>query len=247
MLTLTIDGIALSDYGLRLTTIDMPYRNATDIARGENRTWGFATRPQARSITLGVSVVAADGATLTGYLDEINAVMVRRDDRQVVLGPLPDRYWTCRIESWAGRRLSPIEWAGQLVLMAHDPYARSLEYDSEVDDVIADEWSDILAVGGTTFTYPTITLVADGAQPDITITIANATLEMELEWAGSLENDDVLTFDSEDETVTLNGDSAMTGIGGDNPRWPLLQAGDNVIAIDGFTGQVKIEWIERWI
>ena len=248
MLSLTIDSVDLSDYGLRLTSVDMPYRNATDSAQGESRTWAFATRPQARSFTLGVSVVAETGAALTGYLDDINAVMLDRGDRQVILGPLPDRYWICRIESWAGRRLSPIEWAGQLVLVAHDPYAYSTEYETVVDDVVAGEWSDVLAVGGTAYAYPVVTLTFDADYPEEAgITLRNATLEMELEWAGSLDPADVLVFDSENETVTLNGDSAMTGVGGDNPRWPLLQPGGNLIEIEGFTGTILITWRERHI
>ena len=248
MLSLTIDGIDLSDYGLRLTSIDMPYRNATDTAQAEGRTWGFTTRPQARSFTLGVSVVADTGAALAGYLDDINAVMVDRGDRQVILGPLPDRYWTCRIESWAGRRLSPVEWAGQLVLVAHDPYAYSTDYESVIDDVIAGEWSEVVAVGGTAYAYPVVTLTFDSDYPEeASITLRNATLEMEIEWAGSLDPADVLVFDSEAETVTLNGDAAMTGVSGDNPRWPLLKPGANLIEIEGFTGHISIEWRERYL
>jgi predicted phage tail component-like protein len=219
---------------------------ATDYAGADLRAWGFRSKAQPAHFSLDVIVTGSSLSDLDSNLSSIRGTLSETEDAELRFDENTDRYWLARFVSLSGSYRGPNAWVGQLELVCHDPAAYAEDEDTATDTAAA-SWSDLLTVGGTTYCFPVITLTADGAQADITVVVRNDTLDMELSWTGTLANEDVLEFDSETESVTLNAASAMTGVAGDNPRWPLLKAGDNLVEITGFTGTVLITWRERYL
>ncbi len=246
MSSMSWNDIGLAAYGLTVINLNMRPQMAVDHAQGDLRCYAFRSRHQPLRMSIAVQVTGADLSTLESNLSTIRGLLAERDDTKLEIDAFSGRYWTARFSGMPGSFRNSTLWEGAVDVICHDPAALA-ETLEDIDDVMADTWSDVLTVGGTTYCYPVITLTADGGQPAAAITITNDTLAMEIQWAGALLDADVLVFDSEAESVTLNGDAAMTGVAGVNPRWPLLKAGDNLIEIEGFTGAVKIEWRERYL
>jgi len=235
-----------ADYDLTVRQRNPSLSLATDHVTAELRAWGFRSTIQPARFALDVLVTGSSITDLEDNLSAIRGTLATMTDAELRFDEYTDRYWNARFVSLTGTFRGPTAWVGQLELVCHDPAAYAETEDTDTDSATGD-WSDTLTVGGTAYCYPVITLTASGAQNDITVTVRNDTLDMELSWSGSLANEDVLEFDSEAESVTLNDVSVMTGVSGDNPRWPLLKPGGNLIEISGFTGTVLITWRKRYL
>ena len=99
-------------------------------------------------------------------------------------------------------------------------------------------------VGGTGIVDPVITLTADMALGSVTIIVANATTGDTIQWTGSIDDEDVLVFDSEKWLVTLNGTASMSTV---TREFITLQPGANVITVTGFSGEVEITHRSRYL
>jgi phage-related protein len=100
-------------------------------------------------------------------------------------------------------------------------------------------------VGGTAITLPVWTLTAGETLSDVTIKLENVTTGEELQWTGSLVDEDELEIDCKYWTVKKNGTADMNITG----EFPRLAVGANSIKVTGLstTGTLNITYRDAYL
>lgn len=102
----------------------------------------------------------------------------------------------------------------------------------------------IVTVEGTEQVSPVITMTSDDTRTDTTVEIENETSGETFSWTGDLVPDDVLIINCQTGHVTLNGTASMATI--DGPFIHLL-AGENIINVAGFSGNLNFTYRPRYV
>lgn len=114
---------------------------------------------------------------------------------------------------------------------------------TDVDITIGGVYEDI---SGTANTKPLMELTANADLGTITVEIESKTTRQVFTWTGELNTDDVLLIDCENQYVTVNGVSAMSGLDG-TEEFIELQPGVNRMLVGAFTGNFKLTYHERFV
>ena len=133
--------------------------------------------------------------------------------------------------------------AGYYNLLMPRPAYSTTETSSDFN-IDADPDTIVETVGGTAITKPVWTLTAGETLTDVTIKLENVTTDEELQWTGSLVDEDELEIDSQYWTVKKNGTVDMNITG----EFPRLIAGSNLIKVTGLstTGTLNITYRDSY-
>lgn len=114
---------------------------------------------------------------------------------------------------------------------------------TDVDITIGGVYENI---SGTANTKPLMELTANADLGTITVEIESETTGQVFTWTGELNTDDILLIDCENQYVTVNGVSAMSGLDG-TEEFIELQPGVNRMLVGAFTGNFKLTYHERFV
>ena len=218
--SLTFNGTDLSSYGLLVARRNLPIRFIVESGQLLDRSYAGISRLPPKSISLDVNVVAADFATLQGYLDNIQAVLNTQEDVSLILDALNDRYWRARTEAFIGSYRGPQLWQGVLDFICNDPFAYAIAETSEPYVIDADPDTITITVGGTAIVSPIYTL--SNAGDDFTdIVVENTTTSEALTWGGTLLAGEELVIDTSTWYVYVDGVVSMAVSG----QFPTLAPG----------------------
>jgi len=247
--SLTYDGIDLSAYGLIVTSPSPALVGfiGADLIQLPDLSYATGSILPPKSLNLSVIVKAASSALLKSYLDSIKRICGQRQEKQLRLDILDDRYFLARYEGLNGRMISPYAFEGELVFSADDPLAFKLTETSSDFNINADPKTITEAVGGTAYVKPVYTITAGENHVGITLKIENTDTGEELQWEGDLANGEVLTIDVGLWVVKKEGTEDMADVSGQFPR--LIPGEDNHIKVTGFsnTGTLNITYRERYL
>lgn len=108
-------------------------------------------------------------------------------------------------------------------------------------------WNDTMfteTVGGTAQTWPVYRLTCDDTLAGTTVRLENTATGEVIEWSGDLTPGDVVVIDSQRYLVTKNGAGDMSSVDGSFPR---LLPGVNLLSLSGFSGDLQIDYTERYV
>ncbi len=242
----TFNSVDFADYGLTVVRPDpdMPFTQATGFTQLQNRGWPSTSQREPRVIDIPVKIKAASRAALNTNIDSIKAALNTREDAELILDSLSDRYWNARFVGMPGNYDGPVMWVGTVSFVAHDPAAYSTtesDHDHTVDE---DPEAMTETAGGTEQVKPVITLTCDDTLTGTTVAIENGATGERLEWTGDLVNTDVLVVDCVNGHVTLNGADSMGTVDGE---FITLVPGANAITVEGFSGTVNFTYRPKYV
>lgn len=239
--SLTYNTIDMGDFGLVINKRVQPLVHQNNSIQLVSRGYGLNSIQLAGLITLDVSIIGDGTTDLQDDLDSIKAALTYGGDRALKVDWYTDRYWMARFASMNVSLASPTTMAGQLVFDVFDPIA--YDNDETVLPYTINDDPEVLApnVGGTTTTYPVYTFTSGGA--NAAVTIENITTGEMIEWTGSLVINDILVFDTAEQSVRLNGVRSETTLDG---SFPTLLPGVNDVEISDFSGTLTITYRARY-
>ncbi|MDD4873401.1 MAG: phage tail family protein [Dehalococcoidales bacterium] len=246
MASFTFNSVDLSDYDLSVISSNffefsqsLPYTQLQDYAL----IGGY--KRNALGLKMNVVIQGTNAADVISNLDNVKKTLVGEDEEQLILDSVNTRYWNARLESLDGEFVSNTIWQGTLTFLCPDPLAYSTTETSSDFNIDADPDTISETMDGTAITKPVWTLTAGETLTDVTIKLENVITGEELQWTGSLVDEDELEIDSANWTVKLNGTSAMTITG----EFPRLQPGSNTIKVTAFstTGTLNITYRDAYL
>lgn len=189
---MNFNAIDLSAYGLIVTHSNIPdFRQEYDSQLIKDISYAFVPKRPPKVIRLEVAVLAADRATLDGYLDSIKFVVVSEVAYALKLDTITDRYWNAKKTAFEGGYKAAGLWEGIMVFQADDPmaYANIAVGVGELgnDHVVNEEEEMIIETpGGTGYINPVYTLTSEENHGTVTIWLTNLTTDEALSWRGIL-------------------------------------------------------------
>lgn len=240
----TFNSVDMASYGLVRSLHTKPFAQITDASQLRDRAYAFDSKRPQTLMELEVWITAADKATLLGYLDSIKTALNSRGNKVLSLDIYTDRYWMARFDSMEGSFRGSVAWEGTIMFILYDPAAYDNTETSTPYAGITDPDTQTETVGGTERTKPVFVLTCNAALPATTVSIFNAATGETITWTGDLVNGSVLTIDCEDCLVKLNGTEDMVSVDGQFPR---LLVGDNELTIEGFTGDMDVNYSKRYV
>ena len=212
--SLNFNAIDLSAYGLIVTHSNIPdFTQQYDSQLIKDISYAFTPKKPPKVIRLEVAVLAADRATLDGYLDSIKFVVVSEVARALKLDTITDRYWNAKKTTFEGGYKAAELWEGIMVFQADDPMA----YDNTEVGVGNDypintaEKTIIETPGGTGYINPVWTLTP-GEDRTATIKLKNLTTGEEMQWTGTVSSGHDLVIDTANWHVTDNAVASMAEV-----------------------------------
>ena len=240
------NGTDLSTYGLSITS-----SNAHIISQIipsiqlKDRAYNSGYQRPARPFNFNIAVIGTGVSDVITKLDNIKKTMVTETSNQLILDVITTRYFNAQLESFDGTFSAPTVWEGSVSFTCADPLGYSTTETSSDFNIDADPDTVIEAVGGTGLVNPVYTLVAGGTLSTITLKVENVTTDEELQWTGSLVDEDEIEIDVKHWTVKKNDTESMT-ISGEFPR---LTHGANSIKVTAFgtTGTLNIKYRDTYL
>lgn len=253
MYSFHFNGIDLYDYGLVVTkhtfhNLDMRFERVQIPGWDGIYTPKSSLRP--RLLTLEIAVVADDIDDLQTKLDNIKRTIITRETKQLIIQVQDGRYYNAKFEAFPAMEYKGGTLAiGEIDFICPDVYAYDVSETNVSDTINASPFEKDVTVGGTAFTWPTITLTSPGViAQGVEIKVENVQTEDELIYtvpAGGLILNDVLLIDCEHWIVYLNGTASMAGVSG---RFPYLAVGLNTMRFTNFTGGgLLIDYRKRYL
>lgn len=249
--SLNFNGNDLSAYGLVVTHSNIPdsrQKYASQLI--QDISYGFKPKKPPKVIRLEVAVLAADRATLEGYLDNIKSAIMTEVAKIFKLDTITDRYWNAKQTDFGGKYRAAGMWQGVIVFQADDPMAYdNTEVDS--DHVINTAAKTVIETpGGTGYINPVWTLTP-GENRTATIKLNNLTTDEELQWTGSVLSGKDLVIDIANWHVTNNAVASMSGVvaGSKFPRLaPGIANSIKVTALySAVNGNLNITYRNRYL
>jgi predicted phage tail component-like protein len=199
----------------------------------------------ALGLKIKVVIQGTNAADVISNLDNVKKTLVSEEEKELILDSISTRYWNARLESLDGDFVANTAWQGTITFLCPDPLAYSTTETSSDFNIDADPKTITETVGGTAITLPVWTLTAGETLTDVTIKLENVTTGEELQWTGSLVDEDELEIDSQYWTVKKNGTVVMNITG----EFPRLKPGANSIKITGFstTGTLNVKYRNRYL
>ena len=234
--SLKFNNIELSNYGLSIATNPSSLSttlgaDTLQLADGE---YAAASLAPAKPLSFDIVVQATNAAQLLSYLDSIKRICGQKEAGQLILGIQDDRYYTARFESFSGRRVGLLIFAGELRFSADDPLAYAVSATtSGPHSITSGDITFEVAVEGSAYAKPVYTLTAGDALTGITLKVKNNDSVEEFVWAEAVPDDvgngHLFVIDSSLWYATNNAASAMAKMTGQFPR-----------LIPGITNHIKV-------
>ena len=244
--SLTFNSVALSTYGLSIKSSNAHVlKQALAIIQTKDRGYLSSVQHPSRPFDFRVAVVGTGVADVISKLDNIKKTLGTETEHQLILDVINTRYFNAILDDFDGDFTAPACWEGSLSFICPDPLAYSTTETSSDFNIDADPDTITETVGGTAITKPVWTLTAGETLSDVTIKLENVTTGEELQWTGSLVDEDELEIDCKYWTVKKNSVSAMTITG----EFPRLIAGSNSIKVTALstTGTLNITYRDAYL
>jgi predicted phage tail component-like protein len=246
MASFTFNTVDLADYDLSVISSNffefsqsLPYTQLQDYAL----IGGY--KRNALGLRMNVVIQGTNAADVISNLDNVKKTLVSEEEKELILDSISTRYWNARLESLDGDFVANTAWQGTITFLCPDPLAYSTTETSSDFNIDADPDTIVETVGGTAIAKPVWTLTAGETLTDVTIKLENVTTDEELQWTGSLVDEDELEIDSQYWTVKKNGTVDMNITG----EFPRLIAGSNSIKVTAFstTGTLNITYRDAYL
>jgi phage-related protein len=240
----SFNGIDMLAYGVIVTSHNIPDCNKEiPTVQLKDRAYSGEAKRGVKRLRLTCSIDGSDVSDVRDKLDDVIRLIDVGNCRLVVDGT--GRYFNAEFEDRSSGNCFPTYWQGTLTFLCPDPLAYSTTETSSDFNIDADPDTVSETVGGTAIVKPVWTLTAGEDLTDVTIKLENQTTGEELQWTGSLVDEDELEIDSANWTVKKNGTSAMTITG----EFPRLIAGSNTIKVTGLstTGTLNITYRDAYL
>ena len=242
----SFNGIDMLAYGVIVTSHNIPdcKKDITTIQL-KDRAYSGDTKRGAKRLHLTCSIEGSDVSDIRDKLDDVIKIIDAGNCQLVVDGT--GRYYNAEFEDRSSGNYFPTYWQGTLTFLCPDPLAYSTTETSSDFNIDADPDTIVETVGGTAITLPVWTLTAGETLTDVTIKLENISTGEELQWTGSLADEDELEIDTQYWKVKKNGVSAISGMLSPY-AFPRLAVGVNSIKVTGLstTGTLNITYRDAY-
>ena len=245
MASFTFNTVDLSDYDLSVISSNFfEFSQSLPYTQLQDYTLIGGYKRNALGLKIKVVIQGTNAADVISNLDNVKKTLVSEEEKELILDSISTRYWNARLESLDGDFVANTVWQGTITFLCPDPLAYSTTETSSNFNIDADPKTITETMDGTAITKPVWTLTAGETLTDVTIKLENVTTDEELQWTGSLVDEDELEIDCKYWTVKKNGVSAMTITG----EFPRLIAGSNSIKVTGLstTGTLNITYRDSY-
>ena len=245
MASFTFNTVDLSDYDLSVISSNFfTFNQSLSYTQLKDYALIGSYKRNALGLRMNVVIEGTNAADVISNLDNVKKTLASEEEEALILDSISTRYWNARLESLDGDFVANTAWQGTITFLCPDPLAYSTTETSSDFNIDADPKTITETVGGTAIAKPGWTLTAGETLSDVTIKLENVTTGEELQWTGSLVDEDELEIDSQNWTVKKNSVSAMTITG----EFPRLIAGSNTIKVTALstTGTLNITYRDAY-
>ena len=246
MASFTFNYVDLADYDLSVTSSSFfTFNQSLSYTQLKDYALIGSYKRNALGLRMNVVIQGTNAADVISNLDNVKKTLVSEEEKELILDSISTRYWNARLESLDGDFVANTAWQGTLSFLCPDPLAYSTTETSSDFNIDADPKTITETVGGTAITKPVWTLTAGETLSDVTIKLENVATGEELQWTGSLVDEDTLEIDCQYWTVKKNGTVDMNITG----EFPRLTPGANSIKVTGLstTGTLNITYRDAYL
>ncbi len=254
MFSFSYNGIDLADYGVLITKTDLnSMRHDFDSVQMEDKAYSWKSRLQPLVLSLDILVSASfyvfpplKFADIHHQVSFIREILNQREDSQLILSNLSERYWMARFKSLSGDIIAPGHFKGSIDFLCPDPRAFSVEETSHQYNIDANPKAISESLVGTAYVEPVYLLTAGENIPAATVILENQTTGESIQWTGNLSMWDEIEIDVAHWTIKKNGMESMDTVTGKFPR--LIPVSNNLV-VSGFgtTGLLQITYRNAYV
>lgn len=254
MSSFSFNGIDLADYSVLVTKTDLnSMRHDFDSVQMEDKAYSWKSRLQPLVVSLDILVSASfyifpplKFADIHHQVSFIREILNQREDCQLILSNLSERYWLARFKSLSGNIIAPGHFEGSIDFLCSDPRAFSVEETSHQYNIDADPKTISESLVGTAYVEPVYLLTAGENLPAATIIVENVGTAEAIQWSGNLVIGDELEIDVAHWVVKKNSIESMATVDG---KFPRLIPVSNSLVVSGFgtTGTLQITYRNAYV